>query len=142
MMENAQPPRLHFLFRCIFFSAAGSAACLVLAGLALQRWSIDWPLVAALAVVGSGAAGLDVLVFEKEHWSIFSAFLIWFTGFVCLAVLMTAVLLIPYAVMAGGSKALGIWEAWENINDPLAILIPLLVGGIFGYFVWRLIDDY
>ena len=44
--------------------------------------------------------------------------------------------------MAGASKALGIWEAWENINNALAILIPLLVGGIFGYFVWRLIDDY
>ena len=141
-MADAQIPRLHSLLRRIFFVSAGGVACLVLAGLALNQWEIDWPLILVLTLLGTAAAGTDVLLFERGNWSLLSAFLTWGAGFVCLTILMAGVLLIPYAVMAGVSKAFGIWEAWEKATYPWTLVIPLLVGSCFGYLSWCLIDDY
>ena len=140
-MVDAQIPRLHLLFRRTFFVCAGGVACLILAGLALNQWDIDWPLIIALTILGTAAAGIDVLLFEHEDWSILKAFLIWGAGFLCLSILMIAVLSIPYAVLAGISKAFGFWEAWETATYPWTFIIPLVFGACFGYLAWRLLDD-
>ena len=115
MMETGRPPRLHFALRCIFFMAAGGAAGLVLAGISIQQWSIDWLFVALLAVFGAAAASMDVLLFERNQWSFFRAITAWSAGFLFLTLLIAIVLVIPYALLAGISKAFGIWEAWESL---------------------------
>ena len=141
-MEKGSPPRLHFVLRCIFFMAAGGAAGLILAGLSIQQWSIDWRVVAILAVAGASAASLDVLLFERNQWSFFRAITAWAAGFLFLTLLMAIVLVIPYAILAGVSKAFGLWDAWESLAMPWSLLIPLLVGTVIGCGSWRLLDDY
>ena len=141
-MEQGRPPRLHFFLRCTFFMAAGAVAGLLLAGISIQRWSIEWPLILLLTVVGVAAASIDVLIYERRQWSIFRACIAWSAGFFFLTFLMAIILLIPYAILAGISKAFGVWEAWENISNLWAILIPFCIGSIFAYGGWRLLDDY
>ena len=141
-MEKGYPPRLHFFLRCTFFMMAGAVAGLLLAGISIQRWSIDWQLVLALTVVGAASASADVLIYERQQWSIFRACVAWSAGFCFLTFLMAIFLVVPYAILAGISKVFGIWEAWENISNFWATLIPFCVGAIFAYGSWRLLDDY
>ncbi len=142
IMEQGHPPRLHFFLRCVFFMTAGSVAGLLLAGISIQQWSIEWPLVLLLTVIGAAAASVDVIIYERQQWSIVRACLAWSAGFFCLTFLMAIILVVPYAFLAGISKVLGIWEAWESISHFWATLTPLCVGSLFGYRGWRLLDDY
>jgi hypothetical protein len=116
-------------------------AGLLLAGLALHQWQIPWLVVAALAALGSVAAATDVLVFERGTWTVFSAYATWGLGFVCLVVIMTGILLVPYGMLAAVSKVFGIWEHWELVGFPWKLL-PLIIGGGFGYLLWIILDDY
>tara|TARA_Y100001933_G_scaffold265141_1_gene335752 strand:- start:42855 stop:43289 length:435 start_codon:yes stop_codon:yes gene_type:complete len=141
-MEQGHPPRLHFFLRCTFFVMAGAVAGLVLAGMSIQRWSIEWRLVMVLAALGALSAIADVLIYEGQQWSIPKACLAWSAGFFFLTCLMAVFLVIPYAILAGISKFFGVWEAWENLSHLWATLIPFCVGSIFAYGGWRLLDDY
>ena len=141
-MEKDHPPRLHFFLRCTFFMMAGAIAGLVLAGASIQRWSIDWRLVLLLTALGAASAIADVLIYERQQWSIFRACIAWSAGFLFLSCLMAVFLVIPYAVLAGISKVCGIWEDWENISQFWATLIPFCIGSMFAYGGWRLLDDY
>ena len=116
-------------------------AGLLLAGLALHHWQIPWLVVVGLSVIGSGAAAADAIVFERGKQSAFSKIATWSVGFVCLVAIMTGVLLVPYGILAGVSKVFGIWETWELVGLPWKLL-PMVIGGGFGYLFWILLDDY
>ena len=121
---------------------AGAVAGLVLAGLSIQRWSIEWRLVLLLTLLGALSAIIDVLIYERQQWSVFRACLAWSAGFFFLTCLMAVFLVIPYAILAGVSKIFGIWEAWEGVSRFWSTLIPFCVGSIVAYGGWRLLDDY
>ena len=142
MVEKTdESTRTHYLFRRVYFTGAGVVAGVILAGIALTNWQIQWNVVALISLAGIAAGISDVLLYEKEHWSGFSACLFWAAGFFLLAGLMTIGLLIPYFILAITSKAFGIWQEWEHVSQ-LWKLVPIFIGGGFGFLTWYLLDDY
>jgi hypothetical protein len=139
--DQDESTRTHYLFRRIYFISAGIVAGIVLSGVALQNWEVQWGVIAVVSAAGITAGALDVLMYEKAHWSGVSAVLFWAMGFVLIATIMAVALLVPYGILAGVSKVFGIWEQWELVGQPWRSL-PILIGGGFGYLFWRLLDDY
>ncbi|MEK6248921.1 MAG: hypothetical protein N2C12_12130 [Planctomycetales bacterium] len=140
-MAGEKPVQSHLYFRIVFFACAGAVAGLMLASLALHEWHIPWAAIVGLALTGSLAAGTDVLIYDSDEWTVLSALLTWLAWFVCLAVLMMGLFLVPYAGLVACAKVLGIWETLGQATFPWTVL-PAIVGSGFGYLFWFFLDDY
>jgi hypothetical protein len=141
MTSPDESARLHLWLRRVYFMAAGAVGCLLLAGVALHAFRVEWPTIGILAIVGTLAATLDIFIFEPRTPHKVKACLFWAFGFLLLSVMMTIVLLIPYAVLALISIAFGVWQDWETVGATGRYL-PIPIGFVVGLLIWHLLDDY
>ncbi|NIM08846.1 MAG: hypothetical protein GTO53_06805 [Planctomycetales bacterium] len=133
--------RLHFWLRRIYFMAAGTVACLFLAGMALQAFQIEWQIIGVVACIGVTASSTDVFTDTKHTRHKLRSCLYWLLGFPLLCLVMWMGLLIPYFILAAISIALGVWQDWETIGPP-GHFLPIPIGAAFGLLIWHLLDDF
>jgi hypothetical protein len=121
--------------------AAGTVACLFLAGMALQAFNIEWLTIGVVTVMGVIASTTDILTFERHSLHKVRSCLFWFFGFALLSFVMWIGLLIPYFILAAISIVFGVWQQWESVGPP-GQWLPVPIGAAFGLLMWHLLDDY
>ncbi|NIL97397.1 MAG: hypothetical protein GTO53_07270 [Planctomycetales bacterium] len=137
----AEKEGLHVWLRRVYFMAAGTVACLVLAGMALQAFQIEWPTIGITTAIGILASTTDVLACEQNSSHKVRSTLFWLCGFALLCFVMWIGLLIPYFILAAISIVFGVWQNWETVGPP-GNWLPIPIGAAFGLLIWHLLDDY